>query len=169
VKAQPKKELSAERLRELLNYDCETGVFTWAGKPNNRVVIGSKAGSITAYGYSAIRIDATRYLAHRLAWLWVYSTWPKGEIDHANGDRMDNRIANLRDCSPGQNRQNMRAAHSRNKSGLLGVSWSKQKGKWWAQIAVGGKHTHIGFFENKEIAYEAYVRKKRELHPFGGL
>jgi hypothetical protein len=83
------RELTAERLREVLNYNPGTGVFTWRVQTGRRAPVGAIAGCITWYGYIAIKIDCCRHLAHRLAWFYVTGAWPKDQIDHINGNRSD--------------------------------------------------------------------------------
>jgi hypothetical protein len=99
--------LTQSRLKELLIYDPDTGIF------RRRIacgiaVAGSTPGNINAMGYLDISIGCKRYYAHRLAWLYVYGEWPSLEIDHINCDRLDNRISNLRDVTHHQNMNNLR-------------------------------------------------------------
>ncbi len=126
-------ELTAEELRELLNYDQETGIFTRKVSTSNRVKVGAVAGCSGGDGYLLIMVQSRLYQAHRLAWLHTHGVWPKGQIDHINRDRSDNRIANLRDVTQKQNLQN-RSKSSTNTSGHPGVSWNKRISKWQASI-----------------------------------
>lgn len=156
--------ITAERLREILSYDTESGVFVWkvSRGPLNA---GMKAGSVDTRGHLQICIDRRLYQAHRLAWLYVNGKWPNKHIDHINGDKTDNRIANLRDVTHAVNLQNQRRAPSSNKtSGLLGVSWKKANLRWCAQIQVNDKKMHLGLFDTAEAAHAAYVVAKRQLH-----
>ena len=153
--------LTIERLRGLLNYAPETGVFTWIVHAS-QMHIGDIAGSVNGSGYLQIDIDGQKYKAHRLAWLYATGAWPTAQIDHVNGQRDDNRISNLRDVSRSVNIQNLRKARSDNKSGLLGVSANGNR--WQAQINVGGKKRQIGTFATPELAHAAYLDAKRELH-----
>lgn len=160
-----KPNLTAARLREVLDYNPGTGGFTWKVRPSCRVSVGGNAGSITDGGYCVIRIDRRIHRAHRLAWLYVYGEWPANMVDHKNGCRADNRIENLRAASHQLNAQNMRAARSDNSSGKLGVSWDSRRGKWLAQIKdADGKHRHLGRFATPEAAYDRYLDAKRSLH-----
>lgn len=153
--------LTAEQVRELLDYNPETGRFTWRIAPRGHKA-GSQAGCIDSYGYVVIRIAGAGHKAHRLAWLIAYGEWPDDQVDHINGDRSDNRIANLRDVSRLTNRQNMRRAQADNRSGLLGVSLTNNRCK--ASIRSGGKNHHLGYFASPEAAHAAYVAAKRQTH-----
>ncbi len=114
-------DLTADRLRTLLSYNPETGVFTRNIRTSNRINVGDVAGSATEGGYWAIKIDGKSIKSHRLAWLYTYGCWPTNEIDHINGDPADNRIENLRDVSHEHNTQNTRRPRIDNASGFLGV------------------------------------------------
>ena len=153
--------LKAERLRELLNYDPETGVFTWRVSRRATARPGSVAGTITPKGYRAIWIGAN-YRAHRLAWLYVHGEWPSGEIDHIDGNRANNAIANLRDVSTSFNHENLRKARSDSRHGFLGVSPMGKR--WKARITVRGKFQHLGIYDTPEEAHAVYLEAKRRLH-----
>ena len=150
----PTNELTAERLRSILNYDPESGIFTWKVRTANQVKVGDVVGCPDGRGYLLIQAQSRLYRAHRLAWLYVYGEWPKGQIDHINRNKADNRIANLRDVSHKQNNQN-RSKPSNNTSGHPGVSWHKQKSKWQARIAHNYKQIHLGYFATIEEAVSA--------------
>lgn len=154
--------LTADRLREVLRYDPETGVFTWLVCMSN-ARSGAVAGGVRADGYWRIGVDKIVYLAHRLAWLYVNGEWPSNQIDHIDGSRSNNRINNLRDVSNDVNQQNRRWARSDNiSSGLIGVGM--KRGKWRARIQVGGVLRQIGTFDTPEEAHAAYLDAKRRLH-----
>lgn len=156
--------LCAERLREVLSYNPETGVFHWKVRAAYHVRIGTVAGSLNSQGYLHTRVDGKRFLNHRLAWLFVHGTWPSGDIDHINGCRSDNRIANLRDVQRSINAQNLRTAQSNNKStGLLGAY--KQGRRWCSIIMIDGKQRYLGTFDTPEEAHTAYLETKRKFHP----
>lgn len=154
--------LTAHRLRELLAYDPDTGLFTRRVRTGRTVVVGSVAGNVNPRGYVSISVDAKLYLAHRLAWLYINGSWPTGQIDHINGVRSDNRAANLRVVDQIKNSQNMRRPGSRNTSGFLGVS--KRRGRWRAIIRFDGKTKQIGTFDSPQEASEAYLAAKRVAH-----
>jgi hypothetical protein len=147
--------VSCDELRALLDYDPETGVFTWRVKTNSRAMRGSNAGTVGHDGRVTIRIRNRRYRAHRLAWLYVHGEWPTQEIDHINGDPGDNRIANLRVATRAQNLSN-RPRQCNNKSGHKGVYLDRRRGKWQAQMMICGKSKHLGSFDAIEDAAAAY-------------
>jgi hypothetical protein len=155
--------LTAEHLRARLHYNPDTGVFTWLSSPSRKAVtfVGKPAGCVKN-GYITIGIDRVDYPAHRLAWLYVYGEWPAERIDHINLDRADNRISNLRQCTHSQNLANTRA-RSTNSSGYKGVYFHTGAKRWQAKIKVNYRSKHLGFFDTKEEAADAY-RKGAELY-----
>jgi hypothetical protein len=158
--------LTQSRLKELLHYCAETGVFTWIAKPNRNIVIGSIAGAIHSHGYIHVNVDGKRYYAHRLAWFYVNGCWPKFEIDHINLDKKDNRIVNLRDITHGENLHNLRSPQRNNKtSNLIGASFHSGAGKFVASIGLKGKTKYLGLFETAELAHQAYLNAKKIYHP----
>lgn len=157
------KLIEAARLRELLDYNQETGIFTWKVR-RAAVKAGAQANSKNQKGYIGICVDKKHYKAHRVAWLFVYGSWPDGEIDHINGVKDDNRISNLRAVPKSLNQQNQRQARSDSSSGLLGVSWYSAGNKWKADIRVDGKKKHLGYFHCKDTAHQAYLSAKRQMH-----
>ena len=161
--------LTVSRVRELLHYQPETGVFTWLFITSNRVKVGDVAGGFDAEGYRRISIDGHNYKAHRLAWLYVHGKWPVDQIDHIDCQKNNNRLCNLREATGSGNQQNQRAPGRGNTSGFLGVSWSVRAKKWKAQITVNGKKIYLGYFPAAELAHAAYLQAKEELHPFGTL
>lgn len=155
--------LTADKLRKLLAYDPETGTFTWrvSGVGRKRLT----AGCTDAAGYRCIRIDDRLYRAHRLAWMYVYGVWPS-LIDHVNGTRADNRLANLRLATPSQNAQNKHGLQPSNTSGYQGVSWFPSRAKWVAKITVNRKQHHLGYYDDIVDAHQAYLDARLRLHPF---
>lgn len=154
--------ITADKLRELLAYDPETGRFTWRIAPRGHKA-GSVAGCLDSYGYVVIRIDGANRKAHRLAWLHIHGENPDGQIDHINGKRDDNRMANLRIVTMQENQHNRLTAHRSSQTGMLGVS--PKRGRWRAQIKVDGKKLHLGMFDTPEEAHAAYLEAKRKHHP----
>ena len=163
------KGITQARLKELLAYDPLTGVFTRLKKTNRNKVIGSEAGSVNAEGYVLIGVDGARYMAHRLAWLYVFGSLPTKLIDHINHDKSDNRIENLREVTQSENLQNQVSPRKTTKSGFLGVSWDGANKKWMAVIKTNRKLKNLGRFDTPEQAHQKYLAAKRELHPFNTL
>lgn len=155
--------LTASRLRDLLSYDPDTGVFVWRIHHRPKMP-GDRAGG-SGHGYIQIRLDGRLYYAHRLAWLYVNGEWPPEQIDHINGDGTDNRIINLRACSNDENQKNL-GLRKTNSSGLTGVRWDRQRQKWAAHIRVDGKVTQLGRFNSKEHAHAAYLQRRSEINSF---
>ena len=153
------QELTQSRLKELLSYDPETGVFTWLSGRR----LGKIAGTPNAQGYLLIKISDTNHYAHRIAWLWHFGAFPASSIDHINCVKNDNRIANLRECSRTENSFNV-GIRADNSSGFKGVSWCKRDRLWRAQIRIDGKPNYLGCFATSELANAAYQAKARDLH-----
>lgn len=166
--------ITAAQLRAILDYNPETGEFRWKQRtpemfacgamPSRRKCnawngrfAGQLAGNIEVFGYHVIHIqhNGGSYKAHRLAWLWMTGEWPEDQIDHVNGERADNRFANLREATNSQNLANSKAS-SRNRSGHKGVYWFAESEKWRANIRVNGRLISLGLFGNKEDAAAAY-------------
>lgn len=158
--------LTQARLRELLHYDPETGLFTWRQNRRGHIRIGDVAGFARSDGYVRIVVDQRRAWAHRLVWLYVHGEWPTQQIDHINGNPSDNRLANLRDVAPRINMQNERQGRRRKGPGqLLGAHWCATSGRWKSSINVNAKPLHIGVFNTEQQAHDAYIAAKRRLHP----
>jgi hypothetical protein len=147
--------LSQERLKELLSYDSETGIFTWRAPLSKRVRIGAVAGSRMSNGYQNIGVDGRRWLAHHLAWLYVHGEVPS-EIDHANRVRNDNRIANLRPCDRSSNAHNLTKPSHGMTSKHKGVHWAKERELWTTQICLNKKRTFVGRYTDEDAAGAAY-------------
>jgi hypothetical protein len=154
--------LTAERLREVLEYDPGTGRFTWRIR-HRRIGVGAEAGSIDRRGYVRIRIGGKRYAAHRLAWLYVHAAWPSDQIDHIDGNPRNNRLANLRVATNSQNQGNSRRRrHSA--SGFKGAYYHKPSGRWRAAIRKDGVRIQLGRFDTPEEAHAAYCKAAAALH-----
>ena len=156
--------IGADRLKEILGYDPETGVFTWRVATGRRNTPGKTAGCRTANGYTRIRADSCEYLAHRLAWLYAHGVAPDRPIDHIDGNKKNNAISNLRLTSCSLNGQNQRAAMSHNRSGFLGVSLERQTGKFKASINISGKNVTLGRYQTASEAHRVYLQAKRVHH-----
>ena len=161
--------MDIKRLREVLSYAPDTGKLTWKVRVANRVHVGDEAGYPNSVGYRALELDGKSYLAHRVAWALGHGQVPIKDIDHADGDRCNNALCNLRLVTHNENLQNQRKAMRNNRTGLLGVSLDNRSGHYQARIRLDGKSTALGTFTTAEAAHAAYVKAKRIMHPAGTL
>lgn len=154
--------MSPDRLRYLLHYDAETGIFRHiiARGPCSA---GAVAGCINAIGYVRICVDYVDYAAHRLAWIYVHGVMPPDQIDHINGRRDDNRLCNLRLADNSQNNQN-RPLQSNSTSGFKGVSLHKKSGLWFAYAQAKGIRKSAGYHRTAEEASIAAIAMRSRLH-----
>ena len=160
--------LDQARLKEVVIYSPETGVFTW-NKSNCRGKAGNSIGyKCATHGYMRVMIDGKMYAQHRLAWLYMLGEWPKRVIDHVNGIRSDNRWSNLRDVSHSENQQNRRGRNSNRKHNLPRCvetcdSWLKTRAKpYRAKVRKAGKNYHLGYFrtvEEADLVARSYIAK----------
>jgi len=155
-----KVNLTQERLRELLDYDLDTGQFYWKVSSANCIKVGAIAG-YTNNGYVVICISRKHYYAHRLAFLYMEGYLPENDVDHINRISDDNRWKNLRHTTRQCNNRN-RKIHANNKSGITGVSWEKLYNKWVSQITIDGENFNLGRFkilkEAAQARWEAEVK-----------
>ena len=160
-----KKEalITRENLLSRLSYNQATGEFVWE-KARNKTQIGATAGSLANTGYLVVNFGRNfgPICLHRLAWLHVYGIHPVGVIDHINGDKLDNRISNLRLVDNFINQQNRRGCNKNNKSGLLGVH--RHQSKFRSRVMANGKTHDLGVFDTPEAANAAYLERKRMMN-----
>lgn len=151
------------RVKELLHYDPETGIFTWNVDRAPLAKKGTKAGTRQGgkYNYATVTIDNVIYLAHRIAWLYMTGCDPVGLVDHINGDSTDNRFCNLRECTVQENQFNSKC-RTHNKSGFKGVTTHKN-GKFSARLQCGGMNFYLGFFDSPEKAHKAYCDAAQKI------
>lgn len=156
------QHLNHQYLLDILNYNPETGVFTWA-RPRSKVRVGQIAGYLHRQGYICLEIDGRHCSAHRLAWFYMTGEIPAKVIDHINRDKSDNRFSNLRLATHGQNRAN---SVTTNRHGLKGVAhkkWLKSK-PYQAQITFNKKVVYLGCYATPEEAHAAYKEAAERLH-----
>ena len=151
-----------DALQELFSYDPKTGVLRWRVDRCGMRACGI-AGSLNISGYRHVRIHGVRYLAHRVIWTLCTGEQPPEQIDHLDGNRSNNSWANLRASDHAKNQQN-RCISSRNKSGYTGVRPSL--GKWRAEIRSDGMFRYLGTYDTPELANDAYLAAKKDLHSF---
>lgn len=153
--------LSVSRLKELLRYDPESGIWERLSTRGGEAA-GTRAGSRKASGYILIDVDGHRYRAHRLAWLYMTGSWPARQIDHADNNRSNNRWHNLRLADDQQNQANSRKSKN-NTSGFKGVYRSHCRGRpWRAKLNLGTKQIHLGSFDTAADAAAAYASAAKE-------
>ncbi|HEY6861677.1 MAG TPA: HNH endonuclease [Pseudolabrys sp.] len=161
----PKREkydLQPSEVREMLDYDRETGVLKWSQSEKVRPQFrGTVAGTIQYDGYRCLRFKFHRYYAHVLIWFHVHGAWPREQIDHWDLNRDNNALANLRLATPRQNSVNTKVS-KKNTSGFKGVC--EQNGRWIAQMRQDGKRGYIGSFDTAEEAFEAYKQAALKQH-----
>jgi hypothetical protein len=163
--------ISHEELKRVLDYNFITGVFRW--KPRHELNVKPRyklnvrtwsiAGTLNADGYITIKIFGKRYLAHRLAWLYMTGEWPRVVMDHINRRQTDNSWINLREATLSQNQCN-RGLGKSNTSGYKGVRWNANNKKWYARICLNRKYHDLGAFDTAENAHAAYVAAAIVLH-----
>lgn len=167
-------DLTQKQLKDILHYCSETGVFVWISNISSVVKINSIAGHAFTCAtnnkkYHRIVIGGKNYLSHRLAWFYMTGEWPKDQIDHEDGNGLNNKWNNLREVTNAENARNQRKRCT-NKSGVMGVYWNKTLSKWHAQIMFQGKKMHLGYF--KKLSDAAKARKEAEVkydfHPNHG-
>lgn len=172
VKALP----SPEVLRQLLRYEPDTGKLFWKERPRsmfpsrwsylvwNKRYAGQEAlAFVGAGGYKTGRIFKCGVSAHRAAWAIQYGEWPLGLLDHANRDKLDNRLENLRLCTARENSAN-KSKRKNASSKYLGVSFNKRVGKWSASMSIGSKKKHLGFYTEEPMAAIAYDQAAMKIH-----
>lgn len=147
-------DLTQEAVRDLLEYDQESGVLTWR-KSNGAHKAGHRAGGLGVRGYRLISVNGKRYPEHRIIFLWMTGVFPPHDVDHVNRDKSDNRWSNLRPATRAENLHNL-ARRAGNSSGKRGVWWHAKAAKWTAQIRVRGRRIHLGLFDSVDLASEAY-------------
>lgn len=160
--------LTQNELISLLDYDRATGEFRWIRSMGGKAKAGSIAGATDSKGYTQIRVSKRLYLAHRLAWLYVYGEWPRKHLDHIDRNPKNNAIGNLRECTHAENHQNV-GVRSDSSSGITGVSFSQISGKWLAYITLSGKTIRLGLHETLESAIAARSKAKKKYHTFEAM
>jgi hypothetical protein len=157
--------VTQHRLKDLLIYDENSGIFYWKNPTASWIKPGDIAGGLESDGAIRIKIDGKLYLAHRLAWFFFYGKWPDGCLDHINRKRADNRIKNLRLATRSENGQNSNVRKD-NRSGTTGVFFRPDTGKWRAVICVNQKKVNLGSFDSKLSAIAARKIAEKKYFPF---
>lgn len=156
-------QLALSLLREVLDYDPETGIFLWKIQNGPRIKVGDVAGyRKKSDGYIRIMVNSCSFLAHRLAWMYVYGEYPT-RLDHKNGIKHDNRIVNLRLASASQNNSH-RKIQSQNTSGYKGIKFRRYENRWEVYISVNNERIYVGSFRCKHQAARAYNQAALKYH-----
>ena len=156
--------ISLERLRQVLEYDPETGLWEWL-RPNlmNKKPISKMAGTISVHGYRIITYEGVKYRASRLAWFYMTGEWPSQEMDHKDKDKANDKWINLREVSRSENGLN-RYLQPNNTSGARGVHWDLDRGKWGASVKHDGNIHFVGRYDLLDEAIEARDAAAQDLH-----
>lgn len=158
IEFDPGSAEAPQRIREILDYDPDSGVFRWRSHGRNTRA-GGVAGTVANWGYMLIRLGRKNYRAHRLAWLWVYGEWPSDQLDHINRDRKDNRIANLRKADQSDNFCNKQGRIPGRLKGTTKIGT-----RWRAGITRHSQYHNLGTFDTEQEAHEAYCQAAAKLH-----
>lgn len=150
------RELTQSRLKELVHYNPDTGIFV------NRKSAKVMGSVVKGLGYVKLSLNGSAYYAHRLAVLYMTGAWPTEDTDHANGVRCDNRWLNVKAKSYSENQQNRGGPQKNNSTGFLGVR--KYGGRFMAKIRVNRVDHYLGLHKTPELAHAAYMDAKRRLH-----
>lgn len=154
-------KISLETVREHLRYDPQTGLLWWlVPRPGRK--LDKPAGTVRSDGYATLMLHGKHFVAHRLAFALANGHWPKGEVDHIDGDRANNKIENLREVSSQEQCRN-KARPSNNKSGVVGVSWHKVRKKWRANIRADHRLRYLGLYDSFDGAVAARKAAETEL------
>ena len=156
---------TVDQLRKVFGYDSESGNIIWQHDVGRKIKMGATAGTLGKKGYIQIAYGGCQYLAHRLAWLLKTGNLPKGEVDHKNGVRNDNRWDNLRVVTSSQNKHNIGSHRRTNRSGVLGAAFDAKTGLYLASIRINGKTVNLGRYVEAQEAGDAYLKAKNTLHP----
>ncbi len=154
-------------INEWLEYNKDTGVFLWKKDRKNRFNAGDTAGVVNGVGYVWMSIPMCRRMyAHRIAWFIENNQWPSGDVDHINGDKIDNRLCNLRHATRSQNNQNRYKKSANKSTDMIGVSKRSDYDGYDARISVNGKQKCLGTFKTPIEARKAYLAAKEKLHEY---
>lgn len=157
-KVKTNSQISHQRLKELLEYFPETGSFLWQERKKN---MRERVGSVDNKGYLRISLDKVRYKAHRIAWFYIHGEWPEGMLDHIDGNKLNNKLNNLRDVQQNVNSYNTETAYSSSKTGFLGVT--KVGNRFYPRLGISGKVHHFGGYGTPEEAHEVYKAQKKKV------
>jgi hypothetical protein len=167
TKVKPITEELRNLARELFEIDPSSpSGLRWKKRQARCVKIGDVAGGTDSQGYRQVVLNGKKYKSHRVIWAMVNDADPGDlQIDHIDGNPLNNSLGNLRLATHAQNQCNQTKKASNNTSGIPGVSWHSGGQKWSAHIGTQGKRVHLGCFACKEEA--SMARREAELKYFG--
>lgn len=151
------ESLDWDVLVNALDYCIDTGIFRWKDSRRGAVVKGSVAGGSDSNGYITIKLNGTKYYAHRLAWFYCFKEWPISLLDHVDQIKYNNRLDNLREANHSQNALNT-GIPINNSTGFKGVCLHTASGKYQAQVKINGAYKYLGLYNTKEEASEVYTK-----------
>jgi hypothetical protein len=156
-------------VKAALDYNPETGEFTWRVSPKGGIPVGTVAGTLGKNGHRTIHLAGKLHLAARLAFLWMTGKWPRGIVNHWNGNALDCRWENLKDTNRGGVSQNTR--RKAGQSGMTGVHLrntreANPKNPYTSAICINGRSKYLGVFPTPEAAQTAYATAKAALHKY---
>lgn len=152
--------LDYDRLVEV--FECDYDGYLYNRHSRGRAKAGERAGYLDVHNYWRVVIDYKKYYVHHLVWFYVHGEWPSSELDHIDGDSMNNAPANLRLCSRSQN--NWNSQRPTGESGLRGAYLDKRNQRWYSHIQFGGQVKHLGMFDTAEEAHKAFEIAAEQLH-----
>lgn len=155
-----KSPLTAERVRELFQYEPETGLLTWLVKPAHWVKVGDAAGWDNGNGYLRVSVFSEKFYVHDLAWLWMTGGWPEPQCDHIDADRKNNRWANLRVATLQENRRN----HGKGWGNSSGLKWITKHHGGWQWVVRAEKTALRGWSMSPVAAHLQAVVAADQLH-----
>lgn len=155
-----KSNLTVDWLREHMACVPETGTLMWKVRGPGRTV-GKPLGSLTAQGYLQVKVDNVIYPIHRVIWFYVHGVWPEHQLDHMDGCKTNNAIANLRDCTAAQNsaRRKVRKPEKAPSRGVF-----PHGPGFVARLHHKGVRHYLGYFSNADDARAAYAAKAKDIH-----
>lgn len=158
--------LTLDELHGVLDYDPDTGIFSWKIQQSNAIKAGAKAGTLKPNGRVYISLFGDAYLAHRLAWFYVKGDWPKGTIRQRDGDLSSARFENLYEASITEVNVGRRLGKN-NTSGRVGVTYNKRRKKWRVQIKRDWQTINLGYFDSFEEGCAARASAEEKFSPAG--
>lgn len=142
-----------------ISYDMGSGTLVWR-TTKGRAIKGEKVGWLSKHGYIEAQVQGKRFKAHHLVWYIHHGYFPK-QLDHIDGDRTNNKIENLRECTTVENARNRKKKN--NRALPRNVYHAKTKGKYRVYLTIEGKQISFGTFSDLRLA-DSVAKQARELY-----